>query len=193
LIGKKSAALDLICVGAVTGVRGVKGDLRIKSFTAEPQNIACYGPLFDKTGNVVYELEVTGQAKGQLIGRIGGTQDRTAAEKLKGLQLFVSRDNLPATDDNEYYFSDLVGLNVEDTEGKDLGTVCAVENFGAGDVLEVVGVVNGGLMVPFTKETVPKVDIQNGIIVIDPPDGIFDPPDEDAKKNNSNQYATKDI
>jgi 16S rRNA processing protein RimM len=181
----KPAESELICVGAVTGARGVKGDVRIKSFTADPQDITNYGPLYDKTGNVAYDLKVTGQAKDQLIGRILGTLDRTAAEKLKGLQFFVPRDNLPATSDNEFYFSDLIGLNVEDTEGKALGAVSSVENFGAGDVLEIVGVINGGLMVVFTKETVPLVDIQNGIIVIDPPDGIFDPPGEEAKESSS--------
>jgi 16S rRNA processing protein RimM len=183
----KPAISELICVGAVTGTRGVKGDVRIKSFTADPQDISSYGPLFDKTGNITYELKVTGQAKGQLIGRIVGTPNRTAAEKLKGLQFFVPRDSLPSTNDDEYYFSDLVGLSVEDTDGKALGTISSVENFGAGDVLEIVGVVNGGLMVPFTKETVPQVDIQNGIAIIDPPDGIFDPPHEEANNSNSSQ------
>ena len=183
----KPAISELICVGAVTGTRGVKGDVRIKSFTADPQDITSYGPLFDETGNVVYELKVTGQAKGQLIGRIAGTPNRTAAEKLKGLQFFVPRASLPTIDDDEYYFSDLIGLNVEDTEGKALGTISSVENFGAGDILEIVGVINGGLMVPFNKITVPQVDIQNGIVVIDPPDGIFDPPDEEANKSNSSQ------
>ena len=183
----KPTASELICVGAVTGTRGVKGDLRIKSFTADPQDITSFGALYDKTGNVSYELKVTGKAKDQLIGRITGTPDRTAAEKLKGLQFFVPRDNFPTVDDDEYYFSDLIGLNVEDTEGKALGTISSVENFGAGDILEIAGVINGGLMVPFNKITVPQVDIQNGVLVIDPPDGIFDPPDEDAKESNSGQ------
>ena len=183
----KPAASELICVGAVTSARGIKGDIRIKSFTADPQDIANYGPLFDKTGNVAYELKVTGQAKGQLIGRIAGTPDRTAAEKLKGLQFFVPRASLPTIDDDEYYFSDLIGLNVEDTKGNALGTISSVENFGAGDVLEIVGVINGGIMVQFKKETVPQIDIQNGSVVIDPPVGIFDPPDEEAKEKNSSQ------
>jgi 16S rRNA processing protein RimM len=177
----KPPASELICVGAVTGARGIKGDVRIKSFTADPHDIASYGPLYDKTGNVAYKLKVTGQAKDQLIGRILGTPDRTAAEKLKGLQFFVPRDNLPETGDDEFYFSDLIGLNVEDTKGKALGAISSVENFGAGDVLEIVGVINGSLMVTFTKETVPLVDIQNGLVVIDPPDGVFDSSDEEAK------------
>ena len=183
----KPDALKLICVGAVTGARGVKGDVRIKSFTADPQDITSYGPLFDKTGNIAYELKVTGQAKGELVGRIVGTPNRTAAEKLKGLQFFVARDSLPSTNDDEYYFSDLVGLNVKDTQGKALGIISSVENFGAGDILEILGKANGSLMVPFTKETVPKVDIQNGIAIIDPPDGIFDLPHEEASKSNNNR------
>lgn len=183
----KPAASELICVGAVTGARGIKGDIRIKSFTADPNAIATYGPLYDKTGNLTYALKITGQAKGLLIGRIEGTPDRTAAEKLRGLQFFVPRDSLPEAEEDEFYFSDLIGLRAEDLEGKALGTISSVENYGAGDVLEIVGVINGGLMLPFTKQAVPRVDIQNGLVVIDPPDGIFDPPDEEAKESNSGQ------
>ena len=183
----KSAESELICVGTVTGARGIKGDVRIKSFTADPLDIASYGPLYNKTGNVAYELKVTGKAKGQLIGRIVGTPDRTAAEKLMGVQFFVPRDSFPTIEDDEYYFSDLIGLNVEDTKGIALGTISSIENFGAGDILEIAGVIDGGFMVLFTKETVPQVDIQNGIVVVDPPDGIFNPPEEDTKESNSDQ------
>ena len=183
----KPAASELICVGAVTGARGIKGDVRIKSFTADPSAIASYGPLYDKTGSHIYVLEITGQAKGQLIGRIEGTPDRTAAEKQRGIQFFVPRDSLPEAVEDEFYLSDLIGLPVEDLEGKSLGTISSVENYGAGDVLEIVGVISGGLMLPFTKQAVPRVDIQNGLVVIDPPDGIFDPPDEEVKDSDSGQ------
>jgi len=171
---------ELICIGAVTGARGIKGDVRIKSFTDDPEAIASYGPLYDKTGEQTFDLKITGQAKGQLVGRIKGTLDRNEAEKLKGLQLFVPRDILPAPDEDEFYFSDLIGLRAEDLEGNALGTIQSVDNFGAGDVLEIVGVVTGGLMVPFTKEAVPRVDISEGLVLIDPPDGLLDPPDKEA-------------
>ena len=169
---------ELICVGAVAGARGIKGDVRIKSFTDDPEAIGTYGPLYDKTGTETFDLKITGKAKGLLVGRIKGTPDRNAAEKLKGLQLFVPRDILPAPDDDEFYFSDLVGLRVEDLEENNLGTIQSVDNFGAGDVLEIVGVVQGGLMVPFTKETVPRVDITEGLVVIDLPEGLLDSQDQ---------------
>ncbi|NQW02312.1 MAG: ribosome maturation factor RimM [Rhodospirillales bacterium] len=176
----KPPLAELICVGAVTGARGIKGDIRIKSFTDDPEAIASYGPLYDKTGTKTFDLQITGQAKGQLVGRIKGTPDRNAAEKLKGLQFFVPRDVLPAPDDDEFYFSDLIGLRVEDREGKSLGTIQSVDDYGAGNVLEIVGVVAGGLLVPFTKQTVPRVDIGKGLVVVDPPDGLFDPPEAQA-------------
>lgn len=177
----------LICVGAVTGARGIKGDIRIKSFTDDPMAIGSYGPLYDKTGTQTFDLKLTGQAKGQLVGQIKGTPDRNAAEKLKGLQLFVPRDILPSPQDDEFYFSDLVGLRAEDTEGNALGTIQSVDNFGAGDVLEIVGEVAGGLIVPFTKLTVPRVEIEQGRVVIDIPDGLLDPPDEEAKESGNGE------
>lgn len=180
----KPSRSELICVGAVAGARGIKGDIRIKSFTDDPEAIGTYGPLYDKTGTQTFDLTVTGQAKGLLVGRIKGTPDRNAAEKLKGLQLFVPRDILPAPDEDEFYFSDLVGLRAEDREENNLGTIQSVDNYGAGDVLEIVGVVEGGLMVPFNKETVPRVDITNGLVVVDLPEGLLDPPDEKANGNN---------
>jgi len=181
----KPAASELICVGAVTGARGIKGDIRIKSFTADPEAISDYGPLYDKTGSQTYDLQVTGQAKGQLTARMKGINDRTAAEKLRGLQLFIPRDILPAPQDDEFYFSDLIGLRAEDLEGNALGTIRSVDNFGAGDVLEIGGGVPGDLMVPFTKDTVPRVEIDKGLVIINLPDGLLDPPDEEAKESDN--------
>jgi len=171
----------LVCVGVVTGVRGIKGDIRVKSFTAIPEDMATYGPLLDKSGSTFFEIKVTGAAKGQLIARVKGINDRTAAERLKGTELFVPRDQLPEPKDEEFYFRDLIGLRVEREDGSDFGTVTAVENFGAGDLLEVSGPDIGDVMVPFTKETIPVVDIKGKRLVIIPPDGLMDPPDNEAK------------
>lgn len=173
---------ELICVGAVTGARGIKGDIRIKSFTDDPHDIGTYGPLYDETGTKTFDLKITGQAKGLLVGRIKGTKDRNEAETLKGLQLFVPRDVLPAPDEDEFYFSDLIGLRAEDVEGNFLGTIQSVDNYGAGDVLEIVGEVKGGLLVPFTKAAVPRVEISEGRVIIDPPEGLLDPPDAEANQ-----------
>ncbi|MEK9723352.1 MAG: ribosome maturation factor RimM, partial [Rhodospirillaceae bacterium] len=128
---------DLVLLGVVTGVRGLKGDLRIRSFTADPEGLAAYGPLWDKAAVRSYELRITGDAKGQLIGRIDGVRDRTQAEALKGLELHVPRDALPAPDDDEFYHADLLGLRAVSAAGEDLGSVSAVEDYGAGTVLEV--------------------------------------------------------
>ena len=130
---------DLVLLGAVSGVRGLRGDVRIKSFTADPKDLAAYGPLWDADGKIAYSVKVLGQAKGQIIARIKGVGDRTAAEKLKGLQLFIRRSALPAPDDDEFYYMDLVGLTARTIQGETLGTVSAVENHGAGDVLEITG------------------------------------------------------
>lgn len=172
---------ELICVGVVTGARGIKGDVRVKSFTAEPEDLDRYGPLLDKTGLKTYGVKVTGVAKGQLIVRFKGVADRNAAEALKGTELFVPEDALPPPEEDEFYFKDLIGLRAELADGSAFGTITAVENFGAGDVLEISGPVKGGVMIPFTREVVPVVDLKGAKVVIIPPDGLLDPPDEEAK------------
>lgn len=172
---------DLVLLGVVTGVRGLKGDLRIKSFTADPADLAAYGPLWDKAGKISYRVRITGEAKGQLIARVKGIGDRTQAEALKGLELHIPRSALPEPDDDEFYHSDLVGLQAVSTSGEVLGTVSAVEDFGAGDILEVAGGPYKGLVVPFTKEVVPMVDLAAGRLTVDPPDGLLEPPEDEAK------------
>ncbi|MEK9673237.1 MAG: ribosome maturation factor RimM [Rhodospirillaceae bacterium] len=166
----------LVCLGVITGPRGLKGDLRIKSFTQDPRAIADYGELTDEAGERRFRLTITGEAKGVLVGRVDGVTDRTGAEKLKGARLYVDRGRLPEPDEDEYYHSDLIGLRAETPEG-DLGTVKQVFEFGAGDVLEISGGGHGTVMVPFTKAVVPVVDIKGGRLVIDPPDGLLETPE----------------
>lgn len=178
--GKPDPA-DLVLLGVVTGARGLKGDLRIKSFTADPEDLAAYGPLWNKAGQTRYRIRVVGEAKGQLIARIKGVGDRAQAEALKGLELHIPRSALPEPGEDEFYRSDLVGLQAVSTSGEVLGTVGAVEDFGAGDVLEVVGGAYEGLVVPFTAEVVPEVDLAAGTLTVDPPDGLLEPPEDEAK------------
>ncbi len=156
---------DKVCIGAITGVRGLKGEVRIKSFTADPDDVAAYGPLTDEAGGRSFTLRVTAHAKGQVIARLDGINDRTAAEALKGTGLYVSRTVLPEPEEDAYYLADLVGLAVETESGESLGLVKAVHNFGAGDVIEL----EDGMMAPFTKATVPVVDLDKGRIVVIPP------------------------
>ena len=179
--GKPDPA-DLVLLGVVIGVRGLKGDLRIKSFTADPEDLAAYGPLWDEAGEVSYRVRVTGEVKGHLIARIKGVSNRTAAETLKGLKLHISRSALPDPKEDEFYHSDLIGLQVVTTSGEVLGTVSAVEDFGAGDVLEVAGGPYKGLVVPFTKEVVPEVDLEIGTVTVDLPDGLLEPLEGEAKE-----------
>lgn len=164
---------ERIAVGAVIGAFGVKGELRIKSFCAEPEAIASYSPLTDKNGMEKYNLRITGPVKGGFAARIKGIRFRDQAEALKGLTLYAARDQLPNLPDDEYYYSDLIGLAVIDTGGVRLGRVAAVYDHGAGDILEITTKSKPALL-PFTKEAVPTVDLTAGKIVVDPPEGIFE-------------------
>ena len=173
---------DPVRLGVIVGVRGIKGEVRIKSFTEVPEDIAAYGPLYDEDGARRFDLRVTGLHKGMVIGRIEGVRDRTAAEALKRTALFVDRSQLPPPEEDEFYHSDLEGLKAVGVGGEELGVVRGVFDFGAGPILEI----DGGVMVPFTTEAVPEVDIAGGKVTIDPPEGLFDPPgpegpDEDAE------------
>ncbi len=165
----------LVLVGVVTGARGLKGEIRVKAFTADPEALFDYGPLTDETGKASYTGRITGEGKGQLLVRLDGIGDRTQADAVKGLKLFVARDALPETEEDEYYYSDLIGLKAELINGEELGVIRWVLEAGAGGSLEVETETDT-VMVPFTKEAVPVVDIEAGRVVIDPPDGLLEPP-----------------
>ena len=158
-----------IVVGVVAGAHGVRGELKIKSFTQNPRALASYGPLGDRTGTRSFRLKLRGSVRGLLIARIDGVEDRDQAEALKGLELFVVRDVLPKPKRDEWYLADLVGLAAVSVDGRPLGKVVAVQNFGAGDVVEIALEDGGSLVVPFTRQVVPVVDIAGGRLVVDPP------------------------
>ena len=124
-----------VCVGVVAGAHGVRGLVRVKSFTDDPADIAAYGPLSDKPGRRRFTLEIVGSAKGVLLARIGGVGDRDAAEALRGLEFYVDREALPQTDEDEFYHADLIGLPVFLENGEPYGTVRALHEFGAGDMI----------------------------------------------------------
>ena len=155
-------------VGVVVGAHGIRGQLKIKSFTADPAALTHYGPLETEDG-LPWRLEdVSVGVKGMLTVRVAGIADRTQAEAAKGVTLFVRRDALPAPAEDEFYIADLVGLTALSTDGSPLGTITAVFNVGAGDVVAVHGP-DGELLVPFTRRTVPVVDLAGRRVVIDPP------------------------
>jgi 16S rRNA processing protein RimM len=167
-----------VLLGIVTGAQGVRGAVRIKSFTADPADVAAYGPLEDERGARRFRLQVVGQSKGVVIARIDGVEDRDAAEALRGVRLHVGRDALPEPEEEEYYHADLIGLDAVLPDGTVFGRVLAVHDFGAGDSLEVerpAGAGGGGtVLVPFTRAAVPAVDLKARRLVVDPPEGLLD-------------------
>lgn len=170
-------------MGTIGAPRGIKGDIRIKSFTEDPRDLAAYGSLWSADGSREFRVKVIGETKGQVIARIKGVADRNAAEALKGTDLYVPRDVLPPPEDDAFYHVDLIGLRAETTHGEFLGEVRAVFDHGAGDVLDLGGGPYKGLMVPFTLDAVPEVDLAGGKLIVDPPEGLLEPPDDDAKRD----------
>lgn len=164
---------DRICVGAFAGSFGVSGEVRLKSFCADPEAIATYGPLFTEDGSQCFTVKLTRPVAGGLGARVSGIATKEQADALKGVSLFVDRSQLPNLPDEEYYHSDLIGLEARDTGGAVLGKVTAVYNHGAGDLLEISGAGRKqALIVPFTIAVVPTVDLAAGRIVVDPPEGL---------------------
>lgn len=165
---------DRVCVGAVAGAFGVGGEVRLKSFCAEPEAIATYGPLWTEDGARSFTVTLGKPVKSGFAARLSGVRTKEEADALKGTRLYADRAALPALPDDEFYHADLIGLTVMDTGGKKLGTVRAVHNHGAGDLLEVFGPgLKTTVLLPFTKEAVPTVDLSAGLIVADPPEGLF--------------------
>lgn len=161
-------------MGVITGAHGVRGLVRVKSFTAQPADLAAYGPLEDAIGERRFALELAGAVKGVLLARVEGVADRNAAERLKGTRLYLSRAALPAPGEEEYYHADLIGLRVVLKDGSSFGAVKAVNDFGAGDSLEIERPDGALVLVPFTSTTVPLVDLAGGRLVLDPPEGLLD-------------------
>jgi 16S rRNA processing protein RimM len=159
---------DRICVGAIAGAFGVHGEVRLKSFCAEPSDIANYTPLTSEDGKRSFNVSLTRAVTGGIGARVTGISTREEAEALKGLTLWAPRDILPSLPDDEFYHADLIGLDVVDTGGQSLGRVRAIYDHGAGDILEIVGGTDI-LMLPFTKAVVPTVDLAARRIVADPP------------------------
>ena len=180
---------DLLCVGVITGPRGLRGDVRLLSYTADPEAVTTYGPLTDESGDRVYSLRVVGHHKDRLIARIEGVEDRTAAEALTNTRLYMPRDRLPEPDRNEYYHADLLGLEAVRDDGTLMGRVRAVHDFGAGDLIEIEDSWGRTAMVPFSHAVVPVVEVPAGRLVVRPPagllpDGFAEPPTGDESEDN---------
>ena len=162
---------DLICIGAIAGAFGVAGEVRLKSFCAEPTDIAAYGPLTTEDGSRTFHITLTRPVAGGLGARIQGIATKEEADALRGLTLWADRDKLPSLPDDEFYHADLIGLAVYDTGGGLIGKVRAVYDHGAGDILEIFGPGRKQtLLLPFTRAFVPTVDLAAGRIIADPPE-----------------------
>ena len=160
----------LVCLGQIGAAHGVRGEVRLRSFTADPAAIVGYGPLETEDGRVI-EIESLRPAKDHFVATLAGITDRNAAERLANTKLYVPRERLPAPDEpDEYYHADLIGLAVVDRAGKPLGTVVAVHNFGAGDLIEVRQAEGKPTrLLPFDAVTVPHVDLAAGRLVVELP------------------------
>lgn len=175
---KPASGEDLVLIGIIGAARGLKGEVRIKSFTDDPLAIGSLGKLTDESGKASYKIHVTGTQKESVLARIEGVQDRTAAEKVRGLKLFVRREQMPKPQDGEFFVSDLVGLEARLQDGTLWGRVVLADDFGAGSVLEVELVSGKNEMIAFTLEAVPEVDIEKGHIVVVPPEQLEVGPEE---------------
>ncbi|NBC31868.1 MAG: 16S rRNA processing protein RimM [Alphaproteobacteria bacterium] len=179
----------LVCLGQISGAHGVRGLVKVRSFTEEPEGLVAYGPLTDAGGRRIFALSLLSPHKGQFLARIDGLTDREAAAALAGTRLYVPRERLPPPDEADaFYQADLIGLEAVDAAGTSLGQVVAVHDFGAGDVLEVALAAGGpaggrgSLLLPFTRTVVPEVDLGAGRLVVEPPvEAVEEGPDEPAE------------
>jgi len=179
--GKAGAKPGLICVAEIGAPHGVRGEVRLRTFTADPMAVRDYGPLSDAAGARTFTIASLRAAKDHLIVRLAGVDSREAAEALTRLRLYVPRERLPPAADDEFYYADLIGLAAATADGTPFGTVVAVHDFGAGDLLEIAPAAGGPtIMLPFTKEVVPEIDVAAGRIVVAPPAEAPDEP-EDAQ------------
>ncbi len=164
---------DRICVGAIAGAFGIAGEVRLKSFCSQPEDIASYGPLSSEDGTRQFRITLTRPVAGGLGARIAGVTTKDEADALRGTSLYVAREKLPSLPDDEFYHADLIGLEVRDTGGAVIGTVAAVHNHGAGDILEIAAPGHKtALLLPFTLAIVPTVDLAAGRLIADLPDGL---------------------
>ena len=156
-----------VLLGRIASAHGIRGEVLIHAYTQAPENIGAYGPLSDADGMRTFTVASARVTQKGVVARLEGVNDRNAAEALRGVELYVDRKRLPATSEDEFYQADLVGLSAVDSSGEALGTIVAVHNFGAGDLLEIRLAASGKTeLIPFTDEVVPGVDIAAGRAVV---------------------------
>lgn len=182
-----------ICVAKIGAAHGTRGEVRLWSFTARAEAVKAYGPLETADGRCAVEIESLRPSKDFFIARLKGVTDRAAAERLCHVELYVPRERLPPPEPDEFYHADLIGLEARDMAGRAIGTVIAVHNFGAGDLLEIAPATGRDtVMLPFSTSTVPSVDIATGGIAVDLPEGLLAPdsPETAAFSSTTGQKKT---
>jgi len=165
-----------ICVAQIGAAHGIRGEVKLRSFTADPAAVADYGVLESEDGTLHFEIEALRQAKGHMVAQLSGVRDRAAAARLSNVRLYVPRERLPPAAPEEFYHADLIGLRAEDRDGTEIGTIVGIHDFGAGDLLELrPRGRTGTVLMPFTTTSVPMVDIAGGRMVIEPPQDLLKP------------------
>ena len=174
---------NLIFVAQVGAAHGVRGEVKVTTFTADPMALANYKTLMRQDGSPALTIASARPTKGGIVARLKGVDDRNAAEALRGLKLYIPRESLPPTDEDEFYLADLIGLAVETAAGELLGKVKTVQDFGAGDLLEIQPKAGASWWLPFTREAVPEVRIAEGRLIAEPPAVIEADPNEGREED----------
>ena len=164
---------DMVLMAVIGAAHGIRGEVRVKPYGDDPLSFTDYGPLVTEDGSRTFEVLNARVQKTVVITRFKGIDDRNQAETLNGLNLYIPRDRLPEPEEDEFYYSDLEGLGVTTMVGEDLGRIVAVQDFGAGDLLEVRPKRGRTFYIPFTKAFVPEIDLTAGLVKVDLPDDYF--------------------
>jgi len=161
-----------ICVARIGAAHGVRGAVKLWTFTEDPFAVKDYGPLMTRDGARQFEVTHAREAKDHLVATLKGIATREDAERLNGIELYIAREKLPETDEDEYYHADLIGLAAVNAANEPLGRVTAIHNFGAGDIIEIAPAQGPTMLLPFTNAVVPTVDLAGGRVVIELPQEI---------------------
>lgn len=179
-------------MAVIGAAHGIKGELRVKTFTGDPLALGSYGPLYAGNGRI-FQVEAIRPAGEVAVVRFRGVGDRSTAESLTGTELFIDRSALPPEDEDEFYHADLVGLTVRDETGVEAGKVTAIQNFGGGDLLEITFHGRKGLLIPFSQASVPEVDVKAGFIRVDTiAAGLADDADEHGAPDKPGRFDARD-
>jgi 16S rRNA processing protein RimM len=163
---------EQICIARIGAAHGVRGAVKLWTFTEDPLAVTAYGPLVTKDGARSFEVATAREAKGHLVVTLKGIATREEAERLNGLELYIAREKLPATGEDEYYHADLIGLTAVTPANEPLGRVIAIHNFGAGDIIEIAPPQGATMLLPFSNAVVPTIDLAGGRVVIELPKEI---------------------